>query len=231
MEDDIRNQVVGMLRVGAKTGNICHTLGVSRMTVCRVKQRLDSGEDMGDRRRQNGRKIDTSVVHKVMRSLKANPRRSMSNVAKCVGTSKSTVSRIVKKAGGKSLVLGRKPLLSEKAKKSRFDRAKKLLNQLKNNGDRVIFFSDEKTFNVDPAINRRNDRFVDLGHNPEDPRRTVSRTKHPASVMFLGVIASTGEVSPSVFFDGGYRLNAAGYIDVLKKKLVPWMKKIAGDRN
>ena len=35
--------------------------------------------------------------------------------------------------------------------------------------------------------------------------------------MFLGVVASTGEASPPVWYPTGFRLDAASYIESLKK--------------
>ena len=49
--------------------------------------------------------------------------------------------------------------------------------------------------------------------------------------MLLGAVASTGQVSPAIFFDGGYRLNADDYLAVLKDKIIPWMTEGAGDRH
>ena len=89
--------------------------------------------------------------------------------------------------------------------------------------------------------NSQNDRFVRFskegevgqGEGPSgDPPRGntfVTKTKHPAGAMFLGVIASTGEVGPQIWWTQGYRLTAEGYIDVLRTKVVPWMRKVAED--
>ena len=92
----------------------------------------------------------------------------------------------------------------------------------------IVFFSDEKTFDVDPHHNAQNDRFVrfpgddnsdsDEGEGGEDVRRGqlyITKTKHPAAAMFLGVVASTGEVGPVIWWPGGYQLNADGYINAL----------------
>ena len=84
----------------------------------------------------------------------------------------------------------------------------------------MLFFSDEKTFTVDPVINRQNDRVVCFDETPEKIRH-LSTTKHPASVMMLGVVASTGHKMPPVWFDQGYRLNAADYLEILRTKVLP----------
>ena len=45
--------------------------------------------------------------------------------------------------------------------------------------------------------------------------RNVSTTKHPASVMMHGVMASNGEKMPPVWFPRGCRLTTAAYKYVL----------------
>ena len=49
----------------------------------------------------------------------------------------------------------------------------------------------------------------------------------PASLMFLGAVASTGEASPPIWFPTGFHLSASHYQDVLRKTLIPWMKELA----
>ena len=77
----------------------------------------------------------------------------------------STVSRAVKIEGGKSLQRVKKPLLTAAMKLKRLERGNRLLNDLKNLGNRVVIFSDEKTFTVGAVVNKRNDRIVSLGRD------------------------------------------------------------------
>ena len=58
----------------------------------------------------------------------------------------------------------------------------------------------------------------------------MARSKHPAGAMFLGAVASTGEVSPPFGFPEGFRLGANGYIEALRDTLIPWMKEVAHNR-
>ena len=145
---------------------------------------------------------------------------SIAEFARKKGLAQSTVSHAIKAAGGKSKKFVENPLLTQKQQEARLERCKKILNDLKHSRDRIIFFSDEKTFTVDPVINKQNDRVVCF----EDTRRELrhaTRTKHPASVMMLGVVASTGQKMPPIWFDTGYRLNAADYLEILKTKVLP----------
>ena len=52
-----------------------------------------------------------------------------------------------------------------------------------------------------------------------------------ASLMMLGVIASTEDKMPPVWFKTGYRLKGEDYKEILKTKVLPWIKKIAKKQN
>ena len=52
-----------------------------------------------------------------------------------------------------------------------------------------------------------------------------------ASLMMFGVIASTEDKMPPVWFKTGYRLKGEDYKDILKTKVLPWIKKIAKKQN
>ncbi|QQP53945.1 Uncharacterized protein FKW44_006602, partial [Caligus rogercresseyi] len=61
------------------------------------------------------------------------------------------------------------------------------------------------TWTVDPVRNRRNDRYLSFG-DVDEMVRTLTTTKHPASVISLGFVASNGRP-----------LTAADYIEI------PWV--------
>ncbi len=67
----------------------------------------------------------------------------------------------------------------------------------------MIFFSDEKTFTVDPVCNKQNDCVVCFGNEDSDAC-CVSKTKHLASVMMLRIVASTGQKMPPIWFKARY---------------------------
>ena len=54
------------------------------------------------------------------------------------------------------------PLISKTGRLKRLQRAKILLNKLKESGypGRIVFYSDEKNFVVDPVYNAQNDRYI-----------------------------------------------------------------------
>ncbi|KAF2364913.1 Transposase type 1 [Trinorchestia longiramus] len=80
---------------------------------------------------------------------------------------------------------------------------------------------DEKTFSVHLLVNKQNDRIISFGQDISE-LWNVFTTKHPASVMMLGVVTSNGEKMPPVWFPRGYRLNASAFKDVLVTKILSW---------
>ena len=188
-----------------------------------------------------------------MNRVKKNPNKSLTTIGEEVGVSRFTVKRVVKAAGGRSVRRRKIPLVSASGRRRRKKLAKGLLNNMKSAPPgRIIFFSDEKNFVVDPAFNPQNDRVVRFGTAAEADKAAAAaaenssqgsdtagdsirpdvmpRSKNPASLMFFGVIASTGEVGPPVWFPQGFRLAAADYIDMLETTVIPWMREVAGNQ-
>ncbi|QQP57474.1 Uncharacterized protein FKW44_002481 [Caligus rogercresseyi] len=184
-----RVEIATLVRAGHTTSNIIKELNVSKATVCRVRKRLADGDDLKNKPR-SGRPVKIRP-NQVKTAFEAMPTMKMSELAKKKSVDPSTVSKAVKAAGGRSLTKVERPLLTQRHRDLRLDRCRRILSDLKHNGDRVVFFSDEKTFTVDPVYNKQNDRVICFG-NVSNVIRSVSKTKHPASVMMLGIVASTG---------------------------------------
>ncbi len=146
-------------------------------------------------------------------------------------TSEASVRHTVKKLGGKSLVRVERPILTDRMKETHLHRCQALLYNLKKAcANQVIIFSDEKTWTVNPVRNRRNDRYLCFG-DVDESVRTLSTTKHPASVMSLGFMASNGIAAPLIWFPARLRLTAADYLKVLQDKFLPWVRTTFPDGN
>ena len=91
-------------------------------------------------------------------------------------------------------------LLSAAIVQKRLEGSIGLLNDLKNRENRLLIFSYQKFFTVDPVFNKQNDRVVKFGNDVSEQCR-VPTTKHLASIMMLGVVASNGEKMPPVWFE------------------------------
>ena len=135
---------------------------------------------------------------------------------------------VVKDEGWKLLRRVKVPLISTDGQKKQVERARGLINKLKSAPQgRIIFFSDEKNF-VDPVYNAQNDRWICFQDEPSAAAagdngtgrpsgKYLARSKHPASAMFLGAVASTGEALPPIWFPTGFRLDSESYVQSLKK--------------
>ena len=213
-----RKEIATLIRAGHRNSEIEKVLKVHRQTVNRVRKRLEEGTPLKYRSRPP--KALKLTPEEAKKAFQANPTMSIAEFAKKKDVARSTVGVAIKAAGGRSLKYKEKPLLTKHQQEVRLERCWRLLNDIKHSRDRIIFFSDEKTFTVDPVINKQNNRVVCFEDTPSE-LRYVSRTKHPASVMMLGVVASTGQKMPPIWFDAGYRLNAADYLEILKTKVLP----------
>ena len=112
------------------------------MTVYRVAQRLNNSETLKDRpRSERPQKIRRETIKKAFengRKLK------MTRLAQKKMISVSTMSRVVKSMGGKSLRRFKKLLLSAAMDQKRLEKSTCLLNDSKSHGNRILIFSYEK---------------------------------------------------------------------------------------
>lgn len=95
------------------------------------------------------------------------------------------------------------------------ERCKAILNILKKGETGIIFFTNEKVFMQDIHVNHHNSRVL-VRSLEEHNKLTVFQTKHPASVMVFGLIASDDKKMPLVFFESHTRLRGDDYIEVLE---------------
>ena len=119
----------------------------------------------------------------------------------------------------RSYVRSLKHPLTESMKERRLEMCKKVLGYIKRNGSLV--FSNEKIFTVDAVVNRRNDRYLAATRAEV---QGIYRTKHPAQIMVLGVVASDGKKMPPFFFKPAERVGADSYYKVLRYHVLPWLK-------
>lgn len=225
-----RIEIAALLRAGHNQSEIARTLNVARNTVNAVKKRLEAGKVLGHA--PGGGRPRVISTKAVKSAFKRNPNRRMSDLAKARGVSKSTISRRVKEAGGKAYHLRERPLLSEATRERRLARTKALFSRIRHqDAGSVIFFSDEKTFDVDPSHNHQNDRCISFGGPPDvnDPRGVSTTTKHAASAMMLGVVGSDGSRMDPVWFPQGYRLTGRDYVEVLEKNVKPFIESVVGN--
>lgn len=61
-----------------------------------------------------------------------------------------------------------------------------------------------------------------------DEHKNVFLTKHPASVMVFGLVASDGKKMDPVFIPEGDKVDTEVYIGILSKHVLPWIKEQYG---
>jgi hypothetical protein len=83
------------------------------------------------------------------------------------------------------------------------------------------------------AVNRRNSRYLtDLPVADVDPDVRISpKSKAPLKQMVLGVIGRDSQKCPLVFICAGERVNGDVYQDLLRKHVVPLIKRTYPDGN
>lgn len=240
-EQDRRSAVVCGLRAGRSAKEIAEFHHIPLRTVYDIKKRFDeaveegvSPEEVSSARSAHKRRsdrLDSEFVGKVQAIIDADPGRSMRSISRELNISEWSVRRIVDEdIRYHSYALRRGQFISVATKQRRLEKAKLLLNRLKNPrvANQLIFFSDEKNFSQDQVANRRNNRWL-----CSDPSEVpvVMATKFPATVMVLGVVSNEGDVMPPHFFPKGLRLTADAYIGILETVVKPWMDRVAGGRH
>ena len=89
-------------------------------------------------------------------------------------------------------------------------RSTHLLNHLKNHRNRILIFTNKKTFTVGSVFNKQKDQLISFGSDVSE-HHWVSTTNHSASITMVGVSASHGEKTTPVWLKRGYMLISAVY--------------------
>ncbi len=172
---------------------ICEIVGVCERAGRRIKARLRDGKTMERKTGSGGHncKVTDDFLSELGTKINEDPTRSMRKLAMDLNVSKTTICKAVGMLGLHSYVRRRRQLLTKKTRESRVTRGKKLINWLKKKSpSTVLVFSDKKNWTVDQSRNARNDRY--LAYCVEEVP-VISQTKHPASSMRLGGVASDGK--------------------------------------
>ena len=207
-----------------------------------IKDLLRRIDKTGDIERKEGsgrpRTVRTNenieAVHEMVLSQEGEPgtHKTPAEIALELDISESSVRRIVDED------LDLRPLkkknvqsLSEHDIERRFILSKKLLRMYTGKVLETAFFSDEKIFKVRQLYNVQNDRIYarkDQAKSEVDKERLLSeRSGFPESIMVSLAISKCGK-TPVIFVDPGAKVNAKYYCDVLLKKLIPKMDRLAG---
>jgi inhibitor of nuclear factor kappa-B kinase subunit alpha len=220
--------IVNLFHAGEPIPEISRKLGVPKTTIyyhIRKFKKLGITERKpGTGRRQTQRMARN--INAVMDRINADPFVSIRQVARELEMDEKTARTICKDdLGVKSRARMKKQLVNTNCKEKRLQRAKLLLNVLKEKKQPVIFFTDEKIFDLDSVSNSRLDRYLspEKACDVPDHVRFKFQTKNPQNVMVFGLVASDGKTMPPFFWPKGTKVNTDEYIKVLEDVVKPWI--------
>ena len=151
---ETRQAISALLDAGKRPRDIVRDLGCGRTLVHKVQTLKAEGKDLTDFSRNKRNTVLTlRVTAAVRRRIKVAPTKSLRRVAREAGLKREAVRQVVVQSGWKSLRRTKVPLVSAEGRERRAKRAAALVNTLKAKGKGIVFFSDEKTFVVDPVFN------------------------------------------------------------------------------
>lgn len=223
-----RAAVIELYRNGQRPGNIfrqLQTSGYKRDFVYRTLRRYHETGGVSDRKHTGRpRSVRTAkLVKNVKARIRRNPRRSGRKLAGEMGTSHTTMRRVLKEdLGLMPLKMRKTQMLNQRTKRARKERCQALLQRFTPDKLDRILFSDEKLFQVEAKWNTQNNRVYgkSVKELPEGVNK-MQRTQHPASVMVWAGVSAMGKAS-LVFVDQGVKIRKENYIaDILEPHVRP----------
>jgi hypothetical protein len=229
---DHSKSIVGLFYAGMSVPDISMKLGVPQSTIyyqlTKFKTTGTTNKMPGQGRKRSAR--SEANVAKVKARIKKDPFVSQRQLARELQIAEGSIRNLLKKdLNIKSRARVKKHLINQVSQDKRLQKSKKLLNLLKTKKP-IILFSDEKVFDVDSVSNSRLDRYLssEKSEDVQDNIRFKFQTKHPANVMVFGLVSSDGKKMAPHFFPVGTRIDSEKYIEVLKNKVKPWIRKTYG---
>ncbi len=197
-----RNRVSALLDAGMRYEKIASIVPCSLGLNSKVKRLKDEEKHLGRKPGSGGhnQKRTAEFMGDLTNAIEASPMTSMRKHAKNFRVDPKTIRKAVKDLGAFSYVRRRRQLLTGTMKETRVIKGKRLLSWMKNHPSTVRIFSDKKLWTVDQARNSRNDRYLAYCIDQVPP---INTSKHPASCMMLGVVASDSKRMDPYWFPKG----------------------------
>lgn len=215
---DTKKRIVAAFEAGNKAEDVAKMFQVNKRTVLKLKEKSQRPEGVDRKKGSGGQNKVRSPEFKadLEARIAQNPKVSARALSREMKTTHPTILKALKELGFKSYAQPVAQLVTETQRTTRIERCIGLVNQLKRGSTGVIFFTDEKIFTQDIHVNRRNSRVIARSPDERDDHM-VFRSKHPASIMVFGLVASDGKKMPLVMFEPRFRLNTDGYLEVLEQ--------------
>lgn len=226
-----RGMVVGMSKMGANNYTIAKELECTTKAVRKIKKKVEIHNTLEDLPRTGRPKITSPREDRTMKFMSLQDRRLTAkamSIKQCPTFTKNKVSCSLvkdrlKKAGLPARVPRKKPLLSDKNRKSRYQWAKDHIDLTEEDWKKVIF-SDETPFTLFQWAGRHYvRRRPGEEFNDENLQPTV---KHGGGkIQVWGCFSWQG---PGPLYRVKGLMNGAQYRQILKNHMAPYLKKIRG---
>lgn len=141
-----------------------------------------------------------------------NPHRSMRKMASELKISTEKVRHIVNnELGLHPYKLQKAHCLTERMKRTRLERCRKLLTRAARNAHKTLSFRDESLFTIEQTVNKQNDRILTPDIQTANERgRIIPKQAHPQSVMIWREFSPQVK-TPLVFIPDNVKVNAETY--------------------
>lgn len=233
-----RIAIIALHKVGFAPMDIFKTLkklGINRMFIHRTINRYIKDGRIDDNPR-SGRPRDIrtkNAICAVRNRINRNPRRHQKIMAREMGISKRTMSRIIRDDLGMKAYRRRTgQYLTLKLQEQRVKKSKVLLSRYGAGRYRDILFCDEKVFDVEESYNRQNDRvYARSSIEAQEKVPRIQRAHHPASVMVWWGVSYDG-VTKAHFCAQGVKTCAKNYqSDILIPVVEPLSNTLFKNKN
>lgn len=159
-------------------------------------------------------------------TVEENPMISQREVAEVVGSSETTVNRILKKHGYRSYKVRKCQEIYETDNIRRMEFSEAVMDKVNNDNNFLynVVFTDESTF---PLLARHNPSQVRYWSRENLHKFVTVRTQFPQKLnVWMGIL---GENVIGPFYIEG-NLNSVKYLDLLRHHIVPEIRRLAGAR-
>lgn len=223
-----RAAVIELWKAGKRSCDILRTLSFSRARESFVRKTIQRYQETGgiaDRPRSGRPRAvrNPQLRRTVAQQIRRNPRRSQRSIARNVGVSRSTITRLLRQDLGLTAYrLQKAQLLSAPSRQKRLQRCQWLLQRFSAAQVDNIIFCDEKIFTLQEQWNPQNNRVyaASLADLPVQ-QRTLPRAQHPTSVMVWAAVCSAGKL-PLHIIPQGTTVDRFYYRDqILQQVLLP----------
>ena len=75
-------------------------------------------------------------------------------------------------------------------------------------------------------LNRSISRYIstDMVENVDPSTKHNYKTKHPAKIMMLGLVASEGEKCPTILTSANEKIDTEKYLKMLEQRVLSWLQ-------